>query len=151
MGRVNYGPRIPDQRKGIIGNVTIGAKVLSSWEIFPLPMASPPTPTQYPTFKALNSSVSGPVFYSGTFDVDGVGDTFLELSGWTKGVVWVNGENLGRYWTVGPQQSLYLPGCYLKSAGNEISVLALEPSKDQSEVRGVTTRKWGNNPDPDAP
>lgn len=149
MGRINYGPRIPDQRKGIIGNVTIGGTALFEWEMFPLSMEAPPSAEV--SSKLENITSSGPVFYTGTFDVENIGDTFLELPGWTKGVVWVNGETLGRYWIVGPQQTLYLPGCYLKTEGNEITVLALEPSDNQSTVRGVNTRGWGNNPDPDAP
>lgn len=149
MGRVNYGPRIPDQRKGIVSNVTVGGSILLDWEMFPLSMQEPPNAEGSCEIK--NTASPGPVFYSGSFDVEEIGDTFLELSGWTKGVVWVNGENIGRYWTVGPQQTLYLPGCYLKSVGNEITVLALEPSGNQSTVRGIMTRNWGNNPDPDAP
>jgi beta-galactosidase GanA len=149
MGRVNYGSRIPDQRKGIVGNVTVGGSVLLEWEMFSLSMEVPPSGEG--SCEIEDVATSGPVFYSGSFDMKEIGDTFLELTGWTKGVVWVNGENLGRYWTVGPQQTLYLPGCYLKNEGNEISVLALEPSGNQSTVRGITTRSWGNNPDPDAP
>ncbi|PSS15320.1 glycoside hydrolase family 35 protein [Amorphotheca resinae ATCC 22711] len=149
MGRVNYGPRIPDQRKGIVGNVTVGGSTLMEWEMFPLSMEEPPTPQARLDVKDPVSS--GPVFYSGSFDVDTLGDTFLELPGWTKGVVWVNGINLGRYWTVGPQQTLYLPGCYLKNRNNDITVLALEPNANQGAIRGIQTRNWGNNPDPDAP
>jgi hypothetical protein len=150
MGRVNYGSRIPDQRKGIVGNVTVGGSTLMEWEIFPLSMEEPPTPQARLDVK--DPAVgSGPVFYSGSFDVDILGDTFLELPGWTKGVVWVNGINLGRYWIVGPQQTLYLPGCYLKNRNNDITVLALEPNANQGAIRGIQTRNWGNSPDPDAP
>ncbi|KAJ5273416.1 hypothetical protein N7478_008541 [Penicillium angulare] len=146
MGRVNYGSQIVDQRKGIVGNVTISGTVVSNWEVYPLPLVSPPSASENAPNPSANSS---PIFYSGSFDVKEVGDTYLELSGWTKGVVWVNGVNLGRYWTVGPQQSLYLPGVYLRESGNNITVLALEPTGNEGSVQGVTTRKWGNNPDPD--
>lgn len=148
MGRVNYGERIVEQRKGIVGNVTLGDNVLSNWQIYPLPLASPPESS---SGSVQVSNTSGPVFFESTFNVDKVGDTFLELPGWTKGVVWVNGVNLGRYWTIGPQQTLYLPGCYLKEKNNKIEVLALEPTGEEGSVRGITTRNWGNNPDPDAP
>jgi beta-galactosidase GanA len=148
LGRVNYGPRIIDQRKGIVGNVTVGADVLSNWQMYPLPLETPPTAS---TTHLKLSSGSGPTFFTANFDVDTIGDTYLELPGWTKGVVWVNGVNLGRYWIVGPQQTLYLPGCYLQKSGNSITVLALEPTGDEGSVRGITTRNWGNNPDPDAP
>ncbi|KAJ5190482.1 uncharacterized protein N7498_009467 [Penicillium cinerascens] len=148
LGRVNYGPRIVDQRKGIVGNVTVGGNVLSNWQMYPLPLDAPPISSAK---HSVHSTSSGPAFFTGTFDVDTVGDTYLELPGWTKGVVWVNGVNLGRYWIVGPQQTLYLPGCYLQKSGNKITVLALEPTGDEGSVRGITTRNWGNNPDPDAP
>ncbi|KAJ5637713.1 hypothetical protein N7490_007592 [Penicillium lividum] len=146
MGRVNYGSKIVDQRKGIVGNVTVDESVLSDWQLYPLPLTPPPT-TAATTPQVTNTS--GPIFYTGSFDVDTVGDTFLELPGWTKGVVWVNGVNLGRYWVIGPQQTFYLPWVYLRETGNNITVLALEPTGDENEVRGITTRNWGNNPDPD--
>ncbi|KAE8442832.1 hypothetical protein EG329_002804 [Mollisiaceae sp. DMI_Dod_QoI] len=153
MGRVNYGPRIPDQKKGIVGNVTVGEAVLKGWEMFTFPLDPPPSPTAFTSeLDASSLSTSGPMFYSGTFDIQGeIADTFLHLANWTKGVVWVNGENLGRYWIVGPQQTLYLPGCYLEKEGNEIFVLNLEPSESQGVVEGVVDRLWGNHPDPDAP
>jgi hypothetical protein len=154
MGRVNYGPRIPDQKKGIVGNVTIGKSIIKGWEMYILPLESPSASS---SMAALNLpttsfSTSGPIFYAGTFDIQGeILDTFLHLANWTKGVVWVNGENLGRYWVVGPQQTLYLPGCYLKEKGNEILVLNLKPSVGMGAVKGVVDRLWGNRPDPDAP
>ena len=150
MGRINYGSRIPDQRKGIVGNVTVGNTTLSGWNMYTLPM-NPPHTTSVPSAAIPIDSTSGPVFYEGTFDVATISDTFLELQGWTKGVVWVNGVNLGRYWIVGPQQTLYLPGCYLKEKGNKITILALEPSGSQGTVQGITTRNWRNNPDPNTP
>lgn len=148
MGRVNYGDRIVDQRKGIVGNVTLDQNVLYGWQIYSLPLSSPPKPSSNDIKLA---DTSDPVFFEGAFDVDPIGDTFLELPGWTKGVVWVNGINLGRYWTIGPQQTLYLPGCYLHEKNNKITVLALEPTGQEDVVRGIKTRNWGNNPDPDAP
>ncbi|KAJ5605163.1 hypothetical protein N7510_010317 [Penicillium lagena] len=151
MGRVNYGSLIVDQRKGIVGNVTVGSSLLSNWEIYSLPLNEPPSGSSYNAKTTHLSTSSGPVFFTGSFDVDTVGDTFLELPGWTKGVVWVNGVNLGRYWIVGPQQTLYLPGIYLRKNQNKITVLALEPTGNEGPVRGITTRNWGNNPDPDAP
>ena len=78
-------------------------------------------------------------------------DTFLTLPGWVKGVVYVNGWNLGRYWTIGPQQSLYLPGVYLQNTKNIVTVLNLEPTGKEGPIQGVATRVWGNNPDPDLP
>ncbi|KFX93893.1 hypothetical protein O988_06585 [Pseudogymnoascus sp. VKM F-3808] len=150
LGRVNYGSEIPDQRKGIVGNVTVGSTVLVNWDMFSLSMQEPPASHSPPPVLE-NLTASGPIFYKGSFNVKSTGDTYLELPGWTKGIVWVNGVILGRYWTVGPQQQLYLPGCYLKKRNNEITVLALEPNRNQSDARGIQTRSWSNNPDPDAP
>ena len=151
LGRVNFGSEIPNQSKGVIGNVTVGGTVLSGWQAYTLPLptgieapAGAPAPTNI-------TSTSGPVFYNGTFDVDTIGDTFLELPGWIKGVIYVNGVNLGRFWTIGPQQSYYLPGCYLQQTGNAIQVLSLEPTGNEGTITGVSVRTWGNNADPDFP
>jgi beta-galactosidase len=56
----------------------------------------------------------------------------LELPGWTRGFVWVNGFNLGRYWSAGPQRSLYVPGPVLREGGNEVWVLELEETPDRA-------------------
>ena len=75
----------------------------------------------------MQDAVSGyrkgcPTLYGGTFTLDKVGDTFLDMERWGKGIVFVNGHHLGRYWNVGPQQTLYLPGCWLKEGENEVVV-----------------------------
>ena len=75
-------------------------------------------------------------FFKGTFELNKVGDTFLDVSSWKKGVVWVNGHNLGRYWHIGPQLDLYLPGCWLKKGVNEIVVFDLDLS-EPAAMRGV--------------
>lgn len=147
LGRVNYGPRIPDQRKGIVGNVTVGDNTLQNWEMYPLPLEDTSSAKRHG--KAPEPSTdSAPIFYTGSFEAQKPGDTFIELPGWVKGQLWVNGVNLGRYWTIGPQQTLYLPGVYMKEK-NEVVVLALEPTGDEEKLRGLKTRNWGNNPDPD--
>ncbi|KAJ5109855.1 hypothetical protein N7532_002500 [Penicillium argentinense] len=118
MGRVNYGPRIVDQRKGVVGDISVSGEVLFDWEIYSLPLSSPLSSSSAKTSAIRKlSNISSPAFFSGTFNMTTIGDTFLELPGWTKGVVWVNGVNLGRYWVIGPQQTLYLPGCYLRQGG----------------------------------
>jgi beta-galactosidase len=66
-----------------------------------------------------------PAFYRGAFTLAEVGDAFLALPGWTKGVAWVNGFNLGRYWNRGPQQTLYLPATLLHPGENELIVFEL--------------------------
>ncbi|KAK4894930.1 hypothetical protein LTR49_028333 [Elasticomyces elasticus] len=149
MGRICFGcPTIFDQRKGIVGNVTVGGAVLADWEIYSLPLKEPPSPRR--NASAYANASSPPKFNTASFSLSSIGDTFLELLGWMKGVVWADGLNLGRYWIVGPQQSLYMPRCYLKSGVNDIVVLALEPN-EANTARGVSNRTWGINPDPDAP
>ncbi|OBT54563.1 hypothetical protein VE04_05401 [Pseudogymnoascus sp. 24MN13] len=95
-------------------------------------------------------TTSAPVFYKGSSNVKSKGDTFLELPGSTKGVVWANGIILGRYRTVGLQQQLNLPGDYLKKRNSETTVLVLEPNGNQAPAKGIQVRSWSNNPDPDA-
>ena len=75
-----------------------------------------------------DSSYDGnlPGFYRGTFTVDKVGDSFIDMSSWGKGAVWVNGHSLGKFWSIGPQQTLYLPAPWLKKGKNEIVVFEME-------------------------
>ncbi|GJN74929.1 beta-calactosidase [Purpureocillium lilacinum] len=159
LGRIDYGQRLREQAKGIVGDVKVGDRVLDGWSAYSIPLSSLP--------KELSGGSHGkaavkdtPVFYTGTFKLkdsaktDLSGDTFLSLPKGVKGQVWVNGVNLGRYWTVGPQQSLYVPGVYVQAHGrdNQVVVLELEPSADTKLTgKGIATRVWGNNPDPDAP
>ncbi len=119
-GRINYGKEILDNRKGITGQVTWGDETLTGWEMFPLPLST------LPAGNAGGPKEGGPAFYRGTFRLDRTGDTYLDLRGWEKGAVWVNGHPLGRYWYIGPQQTLYLPGAWLRSGVNEIALLELE-------------------------
>ncbi|MGW6817520.1 glycoside hydrolase family 35 protein [Streptomyces sp. NPDC055005] len=120
QGRVNYGPGIHD-RKGLLGRVLLNGLPLDGWTSRPLPLDSledlpfgtgPVTPT-------------GPAFHRGTFETDRTADTFLHLDGWTKGAAWVNGFALGRYWSRGPQRTLYVPGPILRTGANEVVVLEL--------------------------
>jgi beta-galactosidase len=117
MGRINYGSEIVHNTKGIISPVLINnQQVTGGWNMYRLPFNQPPAATsghQQPGRAAV---------YSGTFQVTKTGDTFLDMHLWGKGIVFVNGHNLGRYWQVGPQQTLYLPGCWLKKGTNEIVV-----------------------------
>jgi beta-galactosidase len=119
MGRINFGPGLLD-RKGITQSVTLGSRFVFDWEIFPLPLEK---------VAGLGFSQGCPkvfpAFLRGSFDVDELGDTFLSLPGWTKGVAWLNGFNLGRYWNRGPQHTLYVPAPLLRQGRNEIIILEL--------------------------
>jgi len=85
---------------------------------------------QAPEITSAKSEVKAghPAIYSGTFQVEQPGDVFLDMHGWGKGIVFVNGYNLGRYWKVGPQQTLYLPGCWLLRGNNKVDFRTAERS-----------------------
>jgi beta-galactosidase len=120
MGRANFGPNLPRQHKGITGKVTLAGAELTGWEIYPLPLTDP---AQWP-FAA--QPVPGPALHRGSFQLNRLGDTFLDMRGWGKGVVWVNGHCLGRYWRIGPQQTQFVPAPWLRQGANEAMVLDLE-------------------------
>lgn len=131
QGRVNFGPDLPD-RKGILGGVLIGWQYIFDWEAFCLPLSD----LSGLKFPPLSAPLTGPAFYRGTFLVDKPLDTFLALPGWTKGVAWVNGFNLGRYWKIGPQKTLYVPAPLLKPGENELVIFEQHGAKEmQVELR----------------
>ena len=84
-----------------------------------------------------NGATNLPAFYRASFDLARVGDTFLDFRTWGKGVAWINGHNLGRYWNIGPQQTLYCPGPWLKPGRNELVVFELNGAT-QHVVAGLT-------------
>jgi len=137
MGRVNFGPHLVDDRKGITERVTLDGKELTGWEIYPLPL------TDLSPLNFTSAREPAPAFYRGAFELNTVGDVFLDLRGWGKGNVWVNGHNLGRYWRIGPQQSLFLPGAWLRQGKNEVIVLDLEATSHRS-LTGLREPLWGN-------
>ncbi|MDX3234279.1 beta-galactosidase [Streptomyces sp. ME03-5709C] len=120
QGRVNYGQGIHD-RKGLTGTVTAGGTELTGWTSRPLPLDD----LSGLTFTAGGPQPVGPTFHRGEFEVDQPADTYLDLTGWTKGNAWVNGFPLGRYWSRGPQRRLYVPGPVLRPGTNEVVVLEL--------------------------
>ncbi|GAA0674550.1 beta-galactosidase [Kitasatospora atroaurantiaca] len=120
QGRVNYGPGIHD-RKGLLGEVTLNGAALNGWRCRPLPLDS----LDGLPFTATTAAPVGPAFHRGVFEVDRPADTFLALDGWTKGSAWINGFPLGRYWSRGPQRTLYVPAPVLHPGRNEIVVLEL--------------------------
>ena len=118
-GRVNFSLPLRQERKGITKGVRLGDRDLAGWDVFTLPMASMPEPAWSAT------TPDGPAFYRGMFAVTTTGDTFLDMRGWGKGVVWINGHALGRYWFIGPTQTLYVPGPWLRRGSNEVVVFDL--------------------------
>jgi beta-galactosidase len=127
MGRVNFGKEVHD-RKGIQGPVHLGSEELKDWQIFNLPLDDAMRANlKYEELQLLHTEIPRwePAFYRASINLQEVGDTFLDVSGWGKGLVWVNGHNLGRYWKIGPQQTMYIPAAWLKRGDNEIVVLDL--------------------------
>ena len=122
MGRINFGPEMAD-RKGLIAPVKLGGEVLKGWEIFNLPLDDKMIAGL--KFTGDKPGSNSPAFWRGTFSLEKTGDTFLDLRGWGKGDLWVNGRCLGRYWNIGPTQTAYTPGCWLRAGENEIMILDL--------------------------
>ena len=141
MGRVNFDKSIHD-RKGITEKVELidanSSETLKNWKIFSFPLDNKFVKSKkfidfnsqaYAQSKKNDQSI--PAYYKGTFTIDKVGDTFLNMETWGKGLVWVNGHCLGRFWEIGPQQTLFMPGCWLKRGENEIVVLDILGPKER--------------------
>lgn len=125
LGRINYGTGIWDE-KGITGGVRIGPQYHFGYKCYPLPFEDL-SGIKYGPAPDSGSRKEGPVFLRGTFRVEEAADTFVRIDGFTKGNVYINGFNLGRYWNeAGPQRTLYLPAPLLKKGTNEIVILELE-------------------------
>jgi beta-galactosidase len=136
MGRINYGAEIVNSTKGIVSPVLINDyEITGDWNMYRVPLNEMPALAKY----AVKNNTGLPVFYTATFDVSEAGDTFLDMQGWGKGIVFVNGHHLGRYWKVGPQQTLYLPGCWLKKGANEIVIFEQQNDNPQQVLKTVTT------------
>jgi beta-galactosidase len=95
------------------------------------------------TLKFKKTLCVGPCFYRGKFNVDQPGDTFLDTSRLTKGQMWVNGHSLGRFWNIGPQKTLYLPGPWLTKGANEVVVFDMD-AVPFATLEGVTKPNLGN-------
>lgn len=169
MGRINFGRAVKDF-KGITESVTIDTEInghdvsyhLKNWVIVPIPDSYQTAQHAFDKldetnrcFSPINFSSPSIGYYRGYFDLKKVGDTFLNLEQWGKGQVYVNGHALGRFWRIGPQQTLYLPGCWLKKGRNEIIIMDIVGPKapviwgqDQPELNKLQLEKTNkhNNP-----
>ncbi|MEQ0565354.1 beta-galactosidase family protein [Amycolatopsis sp. NEAU-NG30] len=123
QGRVDYGPRI-GEAKGIIGGATLHGEPLTGWDVLPLDLAELPSlrPAQP---ESVAGAVAGPVLMRTEIDVDEPADLFLDTGEWGKGMAWLNGFALGRYWRRGPQRTLYVPRPVVRAGANELVVLEL--------------------------
>ncbi len=136
MGRVNFGLGMRGERKGLYGEVKLAGKPLTQWKNFSMPVEN----TDGVKFSSAPATL--PIVKKGTFSLNELGDAWIDMTDWGKGVVWVNGHNLGRYWSRGPQQTLYLPGCWLKQGNNEIVVLELEESSTPEVLTSASKPIW---------
>ena len=162
MGRMNFGKGIYDW-KGITEKVELvsesGKTLVENWEVFNIPVDYAFAKNK--NYKKQDNTTKHPAYYKATFKLDKTGDTFLDMRSWSKGMVWVNGYAIGRYWEVGPQQALYVPGCWLKKGENEVIILDMaspeeastqglrQPILDQLSTKGAaySHRKEGENLD----
>ncbi len=138
MGRRNFGAGVLDY-KGITEKVEIinekESTELKNWQVYSFPVDY--TFAQNQKYQPVDATLSVPAYYKASFDLEKIGDTFLDMSNWKKGMVYVNGHNIGRFWEIGPQQTLYMPGCWLKKGKNEIIVLDLAGPEHRT-ITGLT-------------
>ena len=127
MGRANFGPKMM-RKKGIAGRLLLGNKIHFAWKVYPLPMDN------LEKIDYNRSSAGNSAFYRGFFELDDTADTFLKLDNFTKGFVVLNGFDLGRFWEIGPQRTLYVPASLLKKGRNEIIVFDSDGIKSSPEI-----------------
>lgn len=147
MGRINYGPEIVNNTKGIISPVIIGGNEISdNWEMYKLPMSSVPELAKMTKSNVCDNVIAKtallknkPVIYEGTFTLAKTGDTFIDMENWGKGIIFINGINIGRYWQAGPQQTLFIPGVWLKKGENRIVIFEQLNNDNKTEVKTVKT------------
>jgi beta-galactosidase len=124
-GRINFNAVLRQERKGITNRVSLEGEPLPGWDMYSLPM------TQPEKLAFTRDACEGACFYRGVFHLDEPADTFLDTSAFSKGAVWLNGHALGRIWGIGPQETLYVPGPWLRKGENEVIVFDLigEPGR----------------------
>ncbi|MBQ8606164.1 MAG: beta-galactosidase [Clostridia bacterium] len=137
MGRTNYGPKMM-RKKGIAGRCLLDGKIHFGWDAYPLPMDNLEL-LEFTSWEVSERSA----FYRGHFTVDTPSDTFIKLDNFTKGFVTVNGFNLGRYWEIGPQKTLYVPASVLKAGENEIIVFESDGIKGDAVAEFCDTPLLG--------
>lgn len=149
-GRINSTRMMRDATKGIHGTVTLAGRPVYNWNVYRLPMSpdtisdppAMPVEAHFTSHTSLASAMSGPAFYRGTFQVhkidDQLPDTFLDVRDLGKGAVWINGHPIGRYWNIGPQDTLYVPGPGLHAGKNAIVVFDLFARSSMPRLAGLT-------------
>jgi beta-galactosidase len=134
-GRINTQKIMRTELKGITKEVRFGGKPLTGWQIYSLPMNS----LRGLKYASKPGANSGPSFFRGEFQLNKVGDVFLDFHSLGKGAIWINGHAIGRFWSIGPQQTLYVPGPWLHQGKNEIVVFDLFGKKgtDMPRLAGL--------------
>jgi beta-galactosidase len=135
-GRLNSTRNMRSEWKGI-QSATLSGKPLTDWQIFPLPMETTDNIGWWDINLSPGSDAARrPRFSGGSFSLDRTGDAFLDVSTLGKGVIWINGHALGRFWNIGPQQTLYVPAPWLKKGVNEVVIFDLLPAKSVPKLVG---------------
>lgn len=125
LGRINYGHLTGRDTKGICEDVAFEFQTLVDWEIFPVPHEDPDAAGRI-AWKPFSRVLRGsPAYYLVAFDVEEPADAFLQFPG-IEGHAWINGRSIGRYWSIGPGQTLYVPGCWLKKGRNRLVLFETE-------------------------
>jgi beta-galactosidase len=131
-GRLNSTKAMRDERKGIRG-ATLAGHALTGWQVYSLPMSSAPKFVSTPT-----TGTQVPHFASGRFTLSTVGDSFLDVRNLGKGVIWINGHALGRFWNIGPQATLYVPAPWLKKGENEVVIFDMFGTPEEAKLAGLS-------------
>ncbi|XP_012863075.2 beta-galactosidase-1-like protein 2 [Echinops telfairi] len=143
QGRITYGLNINSARKGLTGNIYLNNSPLKKFKIFSLEMKPKFIQRNLPNlWKPIHDHSVGPAFFLGFLRIaNKPRDTLIKLEHWTKGVIFINGQNLGRYWSLGPQGTYYLPGVWLQPGNNEIIVF--EEVKAGPEIKFTDSAHLG--------
>ncbi len=136
-GRINFTTELRKERQGINGAVTMAGHEVTGWQVFSLPLLAEDV-SKLAFATSFARMPAEPAFYRGQFDLSATGDTFLDTRGWGKGAVWINGHALGRFWNLGPQQTLYVPAPWLRKGKNEVIVFA-QTAPETRKLRGLRT------------
>ena len=123
IGRITYGPEILDNAKGLFGAITLDQGTIGSWKMIPLNIRNCKVGDL--TFQ-VRSPATTPAFYKGVFKTDALKATYLDVSGWGMGEVWINNKYVGSYWEEEKQQSIAIPSDDLLASENEIVVFELK-------------------------
>jgi beta-galactosidase len=134
FGHVGYGQAMAD-RKGIVGSIRLGDDELENWDVHSLPLDDGYIRQLKPV---IGERKRPGIFFKATLQLDQSGDSYIDMSGWTKGYLWVNGQLLGRYWKFGPQQRLYCPASWLRHGDNELLILDMHQTV-AAPIHGATT------------